>query len=350
VLFDIEADKGDRIVGYLVPDSFSASAEVVVASDGVELTTFVTSESRPSVVAAGRHSTGLCGFSLTDKIVPKLATYRDLELRDASTGLTIYRRRKRKVAKFRLFRLEPRHTRSDTWDRCLGDFFQIAFPSADQLGRETLTQTLLLKFCPSCYTSARLVYREFEYSLDESFKKICIIQDPFVELAEILIELRDRQVGGDASMDLRDKLAFGACAEYMSGFDIRVPAELRRFVARMPIEVESILASPMTRLLAAKSADDAMTAGAVATGLETLASFDIVGIRERPDTYLEPLVELLSVSGNLPSIAPASTEAVELADALRKLPSVEVLVDLDVEVYHAVKAALETNFPGRQSE
>lgn len=347
MLFDIEEDTGDQITGYLVPDSYSTSATVVVTSQGRQLAVLPTKENRPSVVAAGRHESGRCGFTIDSKVVPKLREYLELELRDEASGLVFYRRRPLVASvPMRLFRLEPRHVRAHAWDEQLGEHFQLSFPNADQLGRETTTQTLLLR-SRSSYISARLLYREFLHSIDDSFKKVCIVQNPYVELAEIMLELRLGGAVHSDSLDMRDQLAFGACAKHISLYNILDSADLRQCLLRMPLEVETLLSSPLTRLLAAKSADEHLSSGSVASGLDSLASFDIVGVREHPNTYLESLLELLAKIKDLPPLPPASPEALELAEGLRRLPSATALIDLDIDIYHTLSAALGASFPGQ---
>jgi hypothetical protein len=345
VLFEIEEDTGNQITGYLVPDSYSSSATVVVTSQGRQLAVLPTKENRPSVVAAGRHGTGRCGFTIDGNAVPHLRKYAELELRDEASGLVFYRRRpSAMLVPMRLFRLEPRHVRSQAWDQQLGEHFQVSFPNADQLGRETTTQTLVLR-ARSLYISARLFYREFLHSIDDSFKKVCIVQDPYVELAEIMLELRLGAAVHRNSLDMRDQLAFGACAEHISQYDILDAADLRQCLLRMPRDVEAVLSSPMTRLLAAKSPDEHLSSGSVASGLDSLTSFDIVGVREHPNTYLESLLELLATIGDLPPLPPASPEALELAEGLRGHSSATALIDLDIDIYHTLSTALGASFP-----
>jgi hypothetical protein len=213
------------------------------------------------------------------------------------------------------------------------------------MGRETMSQTLLLR-ARSSYISARLLFREFIYSIDDSFKKVCVIQDPFVELAEILLELQIGKSMPTDSLDMRDQLSFAACAEHFAEYDISDASDLRRSLARMPTEVETSLACPLARSLAAKSAEEHLSAGLVATSVESLASFDVIGIRERPDTYLQSLLELLSKVKELAPIEPASAAALALADLLRQQSEAAALVDLDLDVYQILTTALDTNFPG----
>lgn len=345
MLFNVEKDTEDRIVGYLVPDSYSNSATVLVTSNGRELAVLPTREARPSVVAAGRHDTGLCGFTIDSGVVANLASYHELELRDEASGLIFYRRRPEALTvPFKLFRLEPRHIRSSDWDERFDDHFQVTFANIDRMGRETMAQTLLVR-ARSSYISARLLYREFVYSIDDTFRKVCVIQDPFVELAEILLQLQLKEVAQRNSLDMRNLLSFAACAEYFAEYDITDSIELRRSLARMPEEVEATLSCPLTRSLAAKSADEHLSAGLVASSVESLASFDVIGIRERPDTYLQSLLELLGKVNDLPPLEPASEAAMALAESLRNQSAAAALVDLDLEVYHILATTLDANFP-----
>src|SRR5476651_1342766 len=107
MLFDIERDTGDCVIGYFVPDSYAAVPTLRVTSGVDVLLTFTTNEPRPSIVAAGRHASGLCGFSLTEANIPQLAHLEQLEIRDAASNFVFYRRRPRALcADFKLFRLE----------------------------------------------------------------------------------------------------------------------------------------------------------------------------------------------------------------------------------------------------
>jgi hypothetical protein len=346
MLFDVEEDLGHRIVGYLVPDSYSVGATIKVIANGREMAVLEANQIRSSVVSAGRHSTGHCGFVLTEENVPNLARTSCLEIRDSDSGLTIYRRRPAdSVVQSKLFRFEARYDRSASLDQALEKFFQLSFADVDRWGRETTAQSFLLRSSASIYISARLLYREYEYSIDNSFRKVCFLQDPYCELAETILALSRDGINKTPSLSLREELAFGACADYVSKLDLSDLSEMRRGLSRMPQEVEMVFANPLARALGARTSDDTPNATYVSASLASLSSFDIVGIRERPESFLAPLAELLELeSGLLPSIATASNAAREMAEILRKLPSVSALVDMDLEIYEAVRGAVRTNF------
>src|SRR5712664_742603 len=120
MLFDVEEDLGHRIIGYLVPDSYSVGSTIKVTAGGREVTVLEANEIRSPVVTAGRHSTGRCGFVLTDENVPNLSQTFCLEIRDAESDLAIYRRRPAtSVVQSKLFRFETRHDRSVQLDQTL---------------------------------------------------------------------------------------------------------------------------------------------------------------------------------------------------------------------------------------
>src|ERR1700677_4869144 len=104
--FNLESDTGDKIVGYVVPDSFSGVPNIRVRSHGEELLVFAANEIRAGLVAAGRHETGLCGVRIDVDMLPALSELRNLELTDADSGLLIYRRPSVDIVHKKVLRLE----------------------------------------------------------------------------------------------------------------------------------------------------------------------------------------------------------------------------------------------------
>ncbi len=107
MLFNIEVDEGKRIVGYLVPDTFSGSASVRVTDGERELLVLRCEEERAALVAVGRHATGRCGFTIDETLITDLAGKEAIELYDEETNILIYRRRPpARLIEKRIFRLE----------------------------------------------------------------------------------------------------------------------------------------------------------------------------------------------------------------------------------------------------
>jgi hypothetical protein len=342
MLFDIERDTGDRLVGYFVPDSYTDVPIIRVTSGLDILLTLEANEPRPSVVAAGRHGNGMCGFSLTTEHIPQLDRYDRLEIEDASSGFVFYRRRPSNVCTdFKLFRLELCHSRDKKLDSILNSRFQLSFSSVDQLGRETCTQSFLLKSTKSLYVSARILYKEFEYSIDDSFKKVLLAQDPYVELAEMLLRMQDNSQ--PLTLDLREQFGLAECRSHFSDVELTDSKEVRRALRQIPQTLEAVLANPFARLLASRNVDETQNLSFIPNALRTLASFDIIGIRERLDSFVAPLTELLNLPPNQLPLDPPSPHAISLGEILSQVPLVTSLLEMDLEIYDQICTAYKSS-------
>lgn len=342
MLFDIEEDSGNRIVGYLVPDSFTTPSRIRVLDGVVCLLDFEANSIRPSLVSAGRHDTGRCGFVVSEQEVPGLAAVRNLEIQEAESGFTIYRRFQEQAhIPIKLLRLETCHIRTTGLDHQLAKHFQLAHTMVDRLGRETVTQTFMMGSCVSHFVSARFPYREFEFSIDNGFRRLCVLRDPFAELAQTILALSRGRSNQESGFGLREQLSLEDCMAFFSDVDIHSKAALQAALVAMPSNVEGELANQLARLLAARTSDESPRSTHLASALESLSTFDIVGIYEEPNTYLEPLQELLKI----PLEGQTSVDdAQRIADDLRGLSVIQDLLDMDIQVYETVREALAANF------
>ncbi len=340
MLFNVEADLGARILGYLVPDDFSGSPTVRVVDNGETLAMVPCNEERAALVAAGRHATGLCGFTIDETTVPGLALNDSLELRDAASGVLIYRRRNSsQVLSARIFRLETHLFPLWRLDDSVEPRFQFFHKGIERTGRETSTQVFLLNSANSLYLSGRLALKPYEMYVDP-LKRVVCLQEPHVELAERLLTLKYVRNFGDEFLGARDMLTYSPAIDFAEALETDTRS-LKRAFENIPKAVIAIFANPLTRQLVADSLDDAPPKGALAGALETLSTFAIVGLRERDFLFREQFENLLELpSGTLPAV-PELAAAVELAGELRKQPEVELLLEQDIEIYNTVRSAVE---------
>jgi hypothetical protein len=343
MLFNIEVDEGRRIIGYLVPDSFTASASVRITDGQRDLLVLPCREERAALVAAGRHATGICGFTIDETIIADLSQLNTIELYDAETHIPIYRRRPAtEVIQKRIFRLETHLIPLWRLDDRIDRYFQYFYKGIERYGRETTTQIFLLNNSTSIFLSGRLVFKTYENYIDETFNCIAMLRNPIMELAERLFTLK-------LVRKLKDKLQLLGARDLMSYAPAIEFAEqiandeksLRRAFATMPKAAIANLANPLTRQLAAQTPEEIPTKGAVATALGVLSRFSIVGLRERQDLFLAQLAHLLGAdTETLPAMSDFSTTH-ELCEKLKLVPEVAVLMEQDLEVYHHVKLAFE---------
>jgi hypothetical protein len=341
MLFNIEADRGNQIVGYVVPDEFSKSPVLRITSNGAQIGELVCRDERPGLVAAGRHATGRCGFTLDNSIVPNLAQNDNLELTDVDTGIVIYRRRKSaQVAQHCVFRLETHLFPLWRFDEHIEHRFQYFHKGVERHGRETAMQVFNLINASSLYLSGRLAFSAYQTYLHDKFKCIVLMHDPYLELAERLLTLKHVAKFGDELLGPRDMITYSAAIEFAQRID-HDERSLRRAFDRMPKDAIAILANPLTRQLASDALDEPPPRNGVAKALAALSSFSVVGLRERPDGFLEEVEALLDIPpATLPPL-PRFPAVEDLARELRRLPEIEMLLEDDLEIYYTARTAIE---------
>ncbi|ARN81103.1 hypothetical protein [Methylocystis bryophila] len=342
MLFNIEADRGNQIVGYLVPDDFTKSPTLRVRDSGSVLTEFPCLEERPSLVAAGRHGTGRCGFTVDESTVPSLAQNSGLELYDADTDILIYRRRQTAdVTQEKIFRFETHLFPLWRLDEHAEHKFQFFHKGVDRHGRETATQMLQLNNASSIYLSGRVAFKPYENHLHDRFRCIALIQDPYVELAERLLMLKNVPKLSKQVLGPRDVITYRSAIEFSQAVEPDEKSLLRAFDA-ISKEAIAVLTNPMTRQFAGDSLDEPPPKGAVARALASLSTFSLIGLREDEDLFLDALEALMQLpTGAMPSLHSFS-KVQDLAKCLRLVPEAELLLEQDLEVYQTVREAIET--------
>ena len=342
MLFNVERDVGDHIVGYLVPDGFSDVPTVRVSSGGEVVARFAAQEDRPSLVVAGRHQSGRCGFRIDESTVPGLASVSDLEIHDDATGLLVYRRPLPQYVHRKVVRFETHLYPLWRIDEALRPSFQHYIRGAEFHGLETVTQHFLLNAVPSFYLSGRIGHRPFSFLFDGSFDLWCMVNEPFAELAERLLVLRKAKAGGVDLLGPRDGPRFAAAAEFAAALPAGDAKALKKALRAIPPEVAIALSNPLTRQLTASTPDDMPGGAAVAGALDAMSGFKAVGLRDAPNPCLEAIAELVGrPAAQLPVPSPVKGGRA-LAEALREAGIFEVVLEKDLEVYHALAAATAT--------
>ena len=341
MLFNIEADRGNQIVGYLVPDDFTKSPTLRIRDSGAVLMDLPCHEERLSLVAAGRHGTGRCGFTIDESIVPNLVQNDMIELYDAETEILIYRRRQTSdVTHERIFRFETHLFPLWRLDECAEHRFQFFHKGVDRHGRETATQMLQLNNASSIYLSGRVAFKVYENHLHDQFRCIALMQDPYAELAERLLMLKHVHKLSHQVLGPRDMITYRSAIEFADRVE---PDEkiLRRAFDTISKEAIAVLTNPLTRQFASDSLDEPPPKGAVARALGALASFTLVGLRDDEHHFLETLELLANLPrGGIPGIR-RFPKVHELARELRLMPEAELLLEQDIEVYQTVREAIQ---------
>ena len=343
MLFNFQEDQGTRISLYVVPDSGGTIPSVRVKSEGRELLVLAANEQIPALVQAGRHSTGQCGFAVDDGLVPDLASYAHLEITEAETGLLVYRRPiPDAVPDMNLFRMETHLLPLWRIDDALEMRFQYWYKGVDRFGRETSTQVFCLNEGTSSYVSGRLLYKNYEFYLSKGIKTVAMFRDPYDELAERLILLRNIGEKAEEVLGARDAITFAPVIESLAEYDDFDEAFCKRFFKRASDEVLNALANPVVRQLTAATPDEVPNQASVAAALDALSTFELIGLRSQGADFHEGLAELTGISPeDLPMIGEYA-RVTDIGARLRGNGIVESVLEKDLEVFHFLQNAFAT--------
>lgn len=341
MLFNLEADMGDALVFYLVPDSAAGVPTVVARSNGKEVLSLPANETRQALVDAGRHQNGACGFRIHEQVLPGLAGMADLELYDADTNILIYRRPNPRQLRKKILRIETHLFPLWRLDDTLKPRFQYFGRGIEALGRETTTQLFLLNHVDSIYLSGRILYNNYRHYIESHFDTIFVMHHPYEEMAERLLVLGQIKKVGAGVLGMRDSMSLHSTIEFAQSLPVHDDDALRKALYKMPADVAHSLSNPVVRQLTARAPDEAPPGRAVSTALDLLASFTIVGLRRQPDTVLGAIAEM--TEGNpagLPDFPKFRTVG-SLARALKRSRIVDVLLEKDLELYDHVASAFK---------
>lgn len=341
MLFNVDKDEGHTIVAYVVPDAGGTTPSVVLRAGGKDVLRLEANNTLPMLVNAGRHSTGQCGFIIDETLVPGLSTYADLEVVEASHDVLVYRRRPAEATDMQLFRFETHLLPLWRIDEAVKSHFQFWYKGIDRFGRETANQVFNINNGKSRYISGRLQYKTYEIYLAQGVKTIGILRDPYCELAERLILLKNIGSRAEEILGERDAMIFAPVIEALGEWEAFDDTFCKRFFRRAPAEVSVILSNPLVRQLTGATPDDMPNQSAVASSLDSLASFELLGLRSEGRSFADGLADMLGVeTARIPSIN-EYPRIVELGARLRQNHDIESILEKDLEVFHSLTNAFE---------
>jgi hypothetical protein len=341
MLFNLEADTGAAIVGYVVPDGYSAVPAIVLRSKNKEVLVQPANEVRPALVVAGRHETGTCGFRIDETAAPGLSRMEDLELYEAQTNVLIYRRPQAHHLARKILRLETHLLPLWRLDNALKSQFQYSSLGIESLGRETTTQMFLLNHVNSVYVSGRLLYKNYVNHIESRFETIFMMHNPYEEMAERLLVLQKIKTSGSNVLGMRDNLSMQSAMDFAHSLRFDDEAALTKALRKMPLTVANTLADPIVRQLTTTTPDEMPTGRSVSAALDLLASFAVVGLRRTAKTFLDAVGEFAGMDpATLPELSKYQSVAT-LARALKNSHEVDVLLEKDLELYQHVTSAFK---------
>lgn len=344
MLFNLEYDRGDVVEGYLIPDGFADRPQIVVSDASGILGVLPCNQMREAVVASGRHETGLVGFRLDSTNIPDLRACSTLMVHDQKTGLLIYRRpRGPQQPDMKVLRLETQLLPMVKLDQYIGGGFQYAVQSVERFGHETTLQAFHLNAIKSIYISGRLLVKNYQEFFDKSFKGVVLLTDPYYEMAARISILKRMSSVPVSFIGERDKITLSPAVQYMEGMNLDDLQSIKQHLKRAPPKVRNILVSPTTRQFACTDAEQLTTRRDIASAIDLLSRFDIIGHNNDTFSFAHAVGELLGINSDRIPIPERYSVIERVAAMLRSLPVAELYLEDDLILDHYVRAAIKNS-------
>ncbi len=341
MFFNVEYDTGSALAGYVVADGVNGSVDLVLRVDGQDIFEFSATEMREALVHAGRHSTGKCGFLISNEQVAGLETLYELEIRKQDDDMLIYRRHLSTFVQKKVLRLETQMIPQWRFDRYFEDKFQYYMNNIENFGRETTTQFFLLNGVNSQYLSGRILFRNYAHYVEDKFEAIALIQDPYEELAERIFVFHQLKTASLPHLAAREGTSFAPAVEFVENIRLNEEKSIIAAFKSIPDDVVAILADPLVRQLTTATPGEAIARNGTSAALDVLSSFAVVGLRNNSEAYLEACAEFMGVNYNELPPVPKFSQVKQLADMLRMSKQAGYLVERDRELYQLVSSAFK---------
>ncbi|MBD9510549.1 hypothetical protein IB265_27675 [Ensifer sp. ENS10] len=342
MLFNIEFDHGDVLEGYVIPDGFSDVSQIAVFDRDDNLGVFPCDQLRPAVVSSGRHETGRVGFRLDSDKIPHLGYRSRLSIREAKTGVLVYRRAQiDSPVQKKVFRLETQLFPMRKFDESCGDFFQYRLDSIERFGHETSQQAFHMTFMESVYLSGRLLMKNYENYLANGFQGVVLLHNPYYEMGLRIFLLKRMATMALPFLGPRDQMILKPAAEYFADANLEDADALKRLLKRAPGKVTGVLRSPMTRQFAATSFEQTVTRRDAAPAIDLLSRFSVIGHVDDLIAFQRTLSSVLEIPVSDEVLPARHAQLDRLASTLSTLNIAELLLEEDLIFDHYVRRAIK---------
>lgn len=330
--FRIQADLGNEIKGYVVPDNPAAISRVAVSVDGRRVAEVAASKIEPSLKRRGWHSTGQCLFVISEAIVPDLAEIDHLEIYDIDTNVLIHRRasQARSHVEERVFLVGTSINSENEIQTALFPHFRQCYFDINKLSEEVIDSILASQEVQSCFVTGNFIFRRYDsyFSAGKSLT-LMLVHDPYVEMASRLFWLRER---ADIADDPTQSWRLGPLAEAASfsrEYDYSEQRSLKRLFRMLPEPAYHLLHNPLTTQLGTRAPDERIGPAKSILAVEMLARVGLVGHRNYFAAFMESVLDRLGIVAEVPEPPRVAEEIQALADRLRGLSAARDMVNFD---------------------
>ena len=345
MFFNIDADEGHAVRGWMVLDNPAAIPSITVIAPGHPEIKLVANVLRPDIQELGIHATGEVGFEVNETILPGIGSIAELEIIETESRLPIFRRFKDRHIEKRLYLFDAGVLPQRPLLQLLGNNFTMNYLHTERYSLETMLVIINNKFTQSSFMYGRSNFNRYtSFLANAGFLRAGLLREPFEEFAERLMFLKI--LGRSSASDLAALNATGleSLIGFASGLPIDDPKGVLAAFRALDREQRQILSNPMTRLFGCNF-DEYPERKHVAVALENLATMDVVGTKARFEDFRTLLAGTLGRDVLGEQRPHHFGPAVEFGATLSKIGIVADMLENDIELYsfadQAIQAALE---------
>ncbi|WP_417768489.1 hypothetical protein [Stappia sp.] len=343
--FNIDHDGGDCVAGWIVPNNPNATPSVKIVINGEEVAVIVANVNRSDIKDLGLHSTGLIGFHLDEDNLPGIATAVDLQIIDQETGVLVHRRSpvpfliEERVMFFNLCVVPQIRMRNDA-----ANLFALSYANSERINYETLYSILRNHHAQSVFVMGRTNHNRISEALSSSgFKRMALLREPLVELAERLILIK--QISRSTKRSMLESLVFGVenLFSFVETVDLEAEASLQDAFRQMRPQQVRAIADPFLSAIVCDAGDEPEERH-ISLALDRLAEFDVVGVEERMDAFNICVEEAIGRNMFAAYDAYQLPGTLELVDRLRNIDKVAEYLEYDTALYREVRGVIDREF------
>lgn len=339
--FHVDQDSGSTISGWVVPDNPSAVPQLLVSINGGQTVSVKAGHMRPDIKALGLHRTGLVGFGIDERNCPGLTAAPSVRIWEKESQALVYGRFdpahhiELKVLYYELSVMPQTRLTAN-----LQRHFAMPYEAVERYSFDTLYAIINNQSGKSIYLGGRPHFKRYQHLLaDRGFTAVTMLRDPYEEMAERLLFARYASRPSTPRHLLRHLGGLAALVELASAFDVSSEQATTVAFKTLTPEHERVLANPFVRALACDF-DEPAERKHVGIALDNLASMNLVGLRQRFDTFKSMLQELLGADlvGDAEPVAVSLVP--QIAEKLARIDKVKSLLSFDVLLYNLARDAI----------
>jgi hypothetical protein len=341
--FQIDADQGTSVSGWVVLENPAAIPRISVSSPGnrreIEIEANVLREDLRDL---GLHATGMAGFFLDQTSMPGIQDFEDLELREAESRLLIYRRIRSAVHTGKKLFLYSLNAMPQTHvEEHLSQYFAQSYFAVERYNFDTLFSIFNSHFMKSILVSGRPRYFRYEQLLrDKDYQVAALLRDPYEELAERLLFVRFVSSGDSPAFASNYITGIEPLTELVRNLDFEKKNSLKAALSTLTDAQREALANPFVRTLAC-TLDETPDRKHVAIALEKLSAMTLVGLASHFEEFKSMLSQLIGVHISAQCQLRRVSWVSKVAALLRQIEAVRYLLALDDEMYRLAQAAIK---------